>query len=86
MVTGSADKFLRVFKIIESKEGNIQLEKLYEVELDSEVNHVSYSPEGDLIAASSNNSIYLYKAKKNTLYKKLDMPNAELPRRAVFCL
>lgn len=86
MATGSADKFLRVFKINEETDCKFNLEKVYEVELDSEVNHVSYSPEGDLIAAGSNSSIYLYRSKKNTLFKKLDLTAPDLPKRTVFCL
>lgn len=86
MVTGSADKFLRLFKIDESSEGKLSAEKVFEEELDSEVNHVSFSSEDDLIVASTNNLIYLYRAKKKLLFKKLDVPSADLPKRAMFCL
>jgi WD40 repeat protein len=86
LVTGSCDKFLRVFTLDESTDGNIKAEKVFEEKLDSELNHVSYSAEDDLIVATTNNAIYLYKAKKKVLFAKLELPNPDLPKRATFCL
>lgn len=85
-MTGSADKFLRVFKLEENPDGKISAEKQFEEQLDSELNHVSFSSEDDLIVASTNTAVYLYRAKKKALFKKLELSNSELPKKAIFCL
>jgi WD40 repeat protein len=87
LLAGSADKFVRLFSLEESPSGEeIEATSIFEEELDSEVNHVSFSPEDDLMVVSTNTMISLYLSKKKQLLKKLASAGEEVPKRAIFCL
>lgn len=83
-MTGAADKHLRIYKLSEESDGCITAEQSFDAQLDSEVNHVAFSWEEDLFAASTNNCIYIYAAKSRKLVKKLVCEQKGIPTRCVF--
>lgn len=88
MLTGAADKSIRLFLLTETMDGGCEHGKVFEEQLDSEVGFVGFSHEDDLMVACTEKYVYLYGTKKRELYKKIDFKQIgqEIPTRCIYCL
>lgn len=87
MATGASDSYLRVYQIKTQGSGSeekVELVRAHEVKLDSEVNFVTYSTQGEYIIAGTNQALYVIAAIGFKMVSETKTHPTGVPSRSVF--